>query len=256
MVTLEEIISYFTNPTAIGYTPEKTLIFALLLVVAVSIIFEMLKKFKIKVDQKLAISVLPYVLLGATIRGLRDAENIFISDLFVTPGIYVVTFSIAFIGLLVALVIKRKFDIPYFKTFFIIGLFSFAVLLPFINFVNLQGFLLVSLFYLPWIIILYKIKWNTSNKLVTAAQMFDATATYVALQYFGYYEQHVVPSIFINIFSPISFIFLKVVGIVTILLLLDRFKGDKEFNNYLKLIIGILGLGTGTRDFLRLLALV
>ena len=85
--------------------------------------------------------------------------------------------------------------------------------------------------------------------------MFDATSTFVALQYFGYYEQHVVPSIFINIFSPISFVFLKIVGIVAILLLLDRFKGDEEFNNYLKLIIGILGLGTGTRDFLRLLAL-
>ena len=183
-------------------------------------------------------------------------DEFFTSDLFVTPGIYVVTFAIAFSALFLALMVKRKFGIPYFKTLFISGLLATAFLLPLLKFVNLEGFLLVFLFYLPWAIILYKVKWNTLNKLVTAAQMFDATSTYVALEFFGYYEQHVVPSLFISIFSPISFIFLKIIGIVTILLLLDKFKGDEEFNNYIKLIIGILGLATGTRDFLRLLALV
>lgn len=255
MVTSDEVIGYFTDPTAVGYTPEKTAVFAILLVVAVYAIYEILKKMKIEADYKFAIGVIPYVALGSTIRVLRDANYVFTSDLFVTPGIYFVTFFIALAGLLIALALNRKFGIPYFKIFFTIGLLAFAVFVSFLNFVNLQGFLLVSLFYLPWLIILYKIKWNAPNKLATAAQMFDATSTYVAIQYFGYYEQHFIPSIFINIFSPASFIFLKIIGIVVILLLIDKFKGDREFNNYLKLIIGILGLGTGTRDFLRLLAL-
>lgn len=255
MVTFDEIVSYFTDPTATGYTPEKTLIFALLLVASAYGIFELLKKLKLKVDYKLVLGVIPYVVLAGTLRVTQDA-GIFNTWWLITPGMYVTAFIIILTALIFSLTIERKFKIPYFKTFFLLGVIATAVFLSFLNFVNSSGFVLFVLFYSPWIIILYKVKWNIPNKLVTAAQMFDATATYVALQYFGYYEQHVVPSLFINIFSPISFIFLKIAGIVTILLLLDKFKEDKEFNNYLKLIIGILGLGTGTRDFLRLLALV
>lgn len=254
MVSLDEIISYFTDPTAIGYTPEKTLILALILVFAVSVIYEILKKLKIKVDWKLAVGVVPYVLLATVLRVLQDAGT-FNTVWLITPGIYVTMIFFILSVLAVSILIERKFGIPYFKILFATGILAIALFLPLLNFVNLEGFLLVSAFYAPWIIVLYLVKWNVANKLVTAAQMFDATSTFVALQYFGYYEQHVVPSIFINIFSPISFVFLKIVGIVAILLLLDRFKGDEEFNNYLKLIIGILGLGTGTRDFLRLLAL-
>lgn len=222
---------------------------------AASFIFEILKKLKIKVDYKLAISVIPYVILGSILRVLQDAKT-FNSYWLITPGIYVFVFGIAFTVLLFSILVERKFGIRYFKTLFVLGLFAIAFMLPLLHFVNLKGFFLVSLFYLPWLIILYKIKWNAANKFVTAAQMFDATSTYVALQYFGYYEQHVVPSLFINIFSPASFIFLKIAGIVGILLILDKFSKEEEFNIYLKLLIGILGLGTGTRDFLRLLALV
>ncbi len=254
MVTLEEIISYFTNPTAIGYTPEKTLIFALIFVASVYATYEMLKKIKIKTDYKLGLGIIPYILLAGALRVTQDA-GVFNTWWLITPGMYLTAFTLIVVALLSSILLERKFGVPYFKTFFLIGLLAFSVIVSLLNFVNSTGLILVSLFYLPWIIILYKIRWSIANKLVTMAQMFDATATYVAIQYFGYYEQHYVPSIFINILSPISFIFLKIVGIVSILLLLDRFKGDKEFNNYIKLMIGILGLATGTRDFLRLLAL-
>ena len=255
MVTFEEIINYFTDPTATGYTVEKTLIFALLLIGAVYGIFELMKKIKLKLDYRLVLGIIPYVLVGGTLRVIEDA-GIFTSYWLVTPGIYILTFAIALITLFVSLFLQNKFGIPYFKIFFTVGLLSFAFLLPLLNFVNLHGLLFVALFFVPWIIILYKIRWGLVNKLVALAQMFDATATYVAIEFFGYYEKHVLPSFLINVFSPVSFIFVKIIGIVIILFLIDKSKGDKEFNNFLKLIIGILGLGTGTRDFLRLLALV
>lgn len=254
MVTFEEIISYFTDPTATGYTVEKTIIFALILIAAVYVIFEILKRLRIRVDGKLAIGVLPYVVFGGIMRVLQDA-GIANSYWLITPGIYVVIISIILVALFLSWLIQRKFGVPYFKIIFVIGLLSVAFTLPLLNFINLQGFLLVFLFFIPWIIILYKVKWGLANKFVTLAQMFDATATFVAIQFFGFYEKHVLPSFLINIFSPISFIFVKIIGVVVILLLLDRFKEDREFNNFLKLIIGILGLGTGTRDFLQLLVL-
>lgn len=255
MVTLEDVVSYFTNPTAIGYTPEKTLILAFILVLTVYVIFTILKKLKIKIDRQLAIGILPYVILASTLRALQDAR-VFNTIWLITPGIYVTMISVILSILIISFLVQRKFGIPYFKTLFVIGLLGVAFLLPLLKFINLEGFLLVFLFYVPWIFVFYKLRWGIANKLVTLAQMFDANATFVALQFFGYYEQHVVPSFFISIFSPVSFIFLKVVGIVVILLLIDRSKGDKEFNNFLKLVIGILGLATGTRDFLRMLALV
>ena len=255
MATLDEVISYFTNPTATGYTPEKTLIFALIFVASVYVTYEMLKKFKIKVDYKLGLGIIPYILLAGALRVTQDA-GVFSTWWLITPGMALTAFTLIVVALLFSILLERKFGISYFKTFFIIGLLAFAVIVSLLNFANSTGLILVSIIFLPWTIILYKVRWGIANKLVTMAQMFDATATYVAIQYFGYYEQHYVPSIFINVFSPISFIFLKIVGIVAILLLIDRFKGDNEFNNYIKLMIGILGLGTGTRDFLRLLALV
>jgi len=86
--------------------------------------------------------------------------------------------------------------------------------------------------------------------------MFDATTTFTSLQFFNYREQHVVPSLFINLFSPVSFIILKAVAVVAILILIDKYSEDKEFANYLKLLIGILGGATSLRDFTRLVAFV
>jgi uncharacterized membrane protein len=84
--------------------------------------------------------------------------------------------------------------------------------------------------------------------------MFDATATFVAMNYFGYGEQHVLPRYIINLSgTPFSFIILKIIAIVLILIGIDKYSKDKEFNNYIKLIIGIIGAATGLRDFLGLI---
>ena len=84
--------------------------------------------------------------------------------------------------------------------------------------------------------------------------MFDATNTFVALYFFGYNEQHFVPNIFISLFGPWIFIPIKAIAVIAALVLIDRYSDDKEFNNYLKLVIGILGGATSVRDFLRLIA--
>ena len=56
--------------------------------------------------------------------------------------------------------------------------------------------------------------------------------------------------------TPFSFVILKFIALVAVLFLIDKYSDDKEFSNYIKLIIGILGAATGIRGFLRLFALV
>lgn len=252
----QDIASYFLTPEATGYTVSKTLVYAIILIAAVYIVFELLKKLKIRIDRKLAIGIAPFVVLGGMLRVLEDS-SIVSSYWLVTPGIYLSIFLLTFATLLISLFVEKKKNIPYYKILFGVGLSLVAINLFYIKFVNYYGALLVLLFLLPWILIFWFVKkWSLTNRLVTLTQMFDATTTYVAVNYFGYFEQHVVPTYFINLFGPISFVFLKLVVVVGILVLIDKFSDDRQFSNWLKLCIAILGGATGTRDFVRLVSLV
>ncbi|MEM5855484.1 MAG: DUF63 family protein, partial [Candidatus Aenigmatarchaeota archaeon] len=91
------------------------------------------------------------------------------------------------------------------------------------------------------------------NKAVFLTQIFDATVSFVGVNFFGYEEMHVLPNILIQNFGPISFIFFKALIVFLILFILDKIKGDEESKNFVKLLIAVLGASTGTRDALRLI---
>jgi uncharacterized membrane protein len=250
-------LDYFLAPKQTGYDVPKTLLYAIVLVVAAYYIYKILKKLKVKINRELAIAVSPYVVLGAMIRVLQDAGTID-SYLFMTPGIYFFVFGITFSVLVVSYFVERRFGIGYYKISFVVGLFLLSFALSHLYFSNFYGGFLVGLFFVPWICIIgiKRIRWAVENKIVTLVHLFDATTTFVSLQFFGYYEQHVLPTALINALGPFSFIVLKVVAIVAMLVIIDRFSNDKDFNNYIKLIIGILGAATGTRDFISLLSMI
>lgn len=261
MKLTKDLIDYFLAPKQTGYDVAKTLLYASILVAAVYSIYEILKGLKVKIDQRLAVAVTPYIVFGAAIRVLQDAAVIN-SYFFMTPGIYVLVFGITFCALTISIVLQKRFSTPYHKITFVLGLLLLPFTLAQLDFANFYGGGLVFLFFVPWVVafeaaskISSKIsKWSLENKIVTLTHIFDATTTAVALSFFGYYEQHVLPTFFINIFGPFSFVFLKATVIIGILVLIDRVSDDKEFNNYLKLVIGILGAATGSRDFITLLA--
>ncbi|HDM05832.1 MAG TPA: DUF63 family protein, partial [Candidatus Aenigmarchaeota archaeon] len=71
-----------------------------------------------------------------------------------------------------------------------------------------------------------------------------------------YTEQHPLPRFLMSFASPFSFIPIKLLIVTLVVILLDKYLEEKEFRNYIKLIIGILGAATGLRDFLRLACLV
>ena len=82
--------------------------------------------------------------------------------------------------------------------------------------------------------------------------MFDASTTFVALQFFPYFEQHVLPGFFISMFGPVAMFFIKLPVVAAVLYYLDKDMNEPEKKNFIKIVILILGLGPGLRNFLRL----
>ncbi|MEM5829318.1 MAG: DUF63 family protein [Candidatus Aenigmatarchaeota archaeon] len=239
------------------YTFLNTLVYSIGFVIASYLFFLFLRRMKIKIDKKFAISIFPFLILGSSLRVFVD-DKIFESIFLVTPLIYLTIGFIFTLVLLFSIFLERKCKIPYFKIVFCTGI---LLSLPFllillIKAVNLPAFLLVLLFLSPWLILLKIIKWKNENKITFLAQIFDATVTFVGITFFGYKEMHVLPKILIQSFGPLSFIFLKALVIFSILALLEKVKGKKEIKSFIKLMISILGASTGIRDFLRILLLV
>ena len=247
---------YFLHPKKTGYDIPKTLTYSIIFIIAIILIFKALKKLKIKVDKRLALSISPFVVFGGALRVLEDL-GIVSSYFFVTPGIYLFVFLIVFSLILVGKFLENRKSIPYHKIVFLSGVILTSFILPFIPFKNFYGLFFLLIFYSPWPILFYFLKfWSLENRLVTLIQLFDATVTFTAIQFFGFGEQHVLPTFLIEIFSPISFIFFKLFTVVLVLILIDKFCEDEEFKSFLKLCIGILGGATGSRDFFDLISLV
>jgi uncharacterized membrane protein len=253
---LKRIVEFLFFPQP-EYTFLNTFVYAVEFVLASYLFFIFLKRFKIKIDKKLVISFSSFVLFGSSLRVLEDV-GIVKSIFLITPLIYLLVGLILVFVLLVSLALQKNFKIPYHKTSFLFGLLLSILNLSFLvtRIINLNAVALVLAFLLPWLILLKIVKWRKENKAVLLAQIFDATVTFIGVNFFGYREIHVFPNFLIEIFSPLSFIFLKAFVVFSVLVLLDKYLKKKEERNFIKLIVGTLGASTGIRDFLRILLLV
>ena len=92
------------------------------------------------------------------------------------------------------------------------------------------------------------------NSAILSAHMLDASATFVALAFFGYAEQHPLPRMLIAFSNPAAMFLLKLVVLIPVLYIIDRYAEKGEFKNFLKIVIFILGLAPGLRDMIRLMA--
>jgi len=252
MSIVDFIRLYYIDPVVLGegYNFVNTLTYAILVVLATYFTFKFLEKMKIEVNRKFVTSIMILVVLGTMIRLLEEAD-ISSSYFLVTPMIWIETFAFIFGLFLVSKFIEKRFKVPYYKTLSAVGLVLILIPLTLIlsRLTQFTG-MIISLFLLvPFAVIFYFIKWKLENKLVSMAHIFDATATFTAIQFFGFTEQHVVPRLLIGAFSPVGFIIVKVLVVVGILILVDKYSEDKKFNNFLKLIIAIIGLAPAMRDF-------
>lgn len=200
--------------------------------------------------------------------------------LFPTPGSYVFTFLFALGVLLLSLGIQKywkRYKIPYWKPMFLIGLAACSLnawMIPWSNFygmgliLGITGTFTLVFFGLTYLKERKDVREYSShaknkrfnplalfsrvNSSLLSVHMLDSSSTFVSVMFFGYYEQHPVPRLFIEAIGPWTFFLLKLAVLIPSLYIIDRYAEDGEFKNFLKIVILILGLAPGLRDMIRL----
>ena len=251
----------FLNPLCHYYTTIGTLTYGLILILAVLGTYKLLKKLKIKIDKKFFLALLPFIIYGGWTRALRD-YNLGIygqSKLFCSPPIYFFVYAITLASLLLSLLIERKTrKISYEKIMMVIGTLFLIYDLSLTVIKNFFGFSVIIILVGSWSLIFYGIHklrpklLSLENAGILVSHLFDASSTFTALTFFSFYEQHVLPNFFIKTLNLGSWVMfpLKIVVVWTVLYYIDKSKEDMFFKRFLKIIILILGLALGVRDFL------
>lgn len=263
---MDFIYEWFIKPMGHYYTPQATIIYAMLFVTAVFLVYKyILKKMKFKVDENFMLSLVPFIIMGGIMRSLEDAE-FYQGYMFVSPGIYITIFLIALPALVISLLAERYTKRPYWhfmlaagSVFLLYNLVQ-AVLIGITNwlgFFMITGLLLVcALLLLP--ISLYTKYLSRINYFILLSHLLDASASFVATTFFHYHEQHVLPGLLFPIFGSWIMLPLKIAVVWPLLYAIDKFidKDSKEFAIWLKIAVLILGLALGVRDLISVSMLV
>jgi len=256
---LEDFINEnFLTPLCRYYTPIGTITYGIILILAVLGTYKLLKHLKIKIDKRFFIGILPFIIYGGWTRALRDHMlGIYQSNLFCSPPIYFFIYIIALASLLIGLSIEKKSkNYSYEKTMLIIGLLLLFYNLTLTTINNVTGFSIILILISFWGFLFFEINHfkpkllSKENAGIIVSHLFDASSTFTALTFFGYYEQHVLPSFLIDLFGAWTMFPLKIFVVWIVLYIIDQSKEDIFFKRFLKIIILILGLALGIRDFL------
>jgi len=244
-----------------GYNPVNTLTWAIILVIAVLIVYRMLRRYGIEFDEKFAAGNIPYVILGASVRVVEDAEFLTppISYLFMTPFIYFTIFTVALPTLIIS--IKLRGD-RYWVHYGSLGLvLSFATLiLLFLNLEPINWWVLpLTIAAATFMTVLYTLLAsrfythmnNLLSRSVFFSHMVDGFATFMGIQYLGYWELHVLPRFLIESFGPWIMVPAKIVVFVVILYIIDSSE-EEDMKDFIKFVLIVLGLAPGLRDALRM----
>ncbi|MFA5763291.1 MAG: DUF63 family protein [archaeon] len=276
----EYFIRPMTDPSVQGYNIVNTIILIMLLIIACGAIYFILNK-KTKFNYDFMIAMIPYVLFGISMRvimhqieaGLlvlpgiiKTANPLELGFYFFTPGVWILTFVMVVIGLLIGEVYKKL------KTKRVLYFGIIVALIPllfnFLHFNNWPIFLcsliliiIVSygLCYLVNKFTKYKILADKLNFLIVLGQGFDGIASAVAISFFNFSEQHVFSKMIMDI-HPGLFVLIKISIAILICYSLDDFakeqkeKGKDKTNliSFIKIIIAILGLATGLASLFKL----
>jgi len=259
------------------FNPVNTLVYAVILILAVYLVYKyIIKRMNIAIDSKFLYAIIPFIFWAATTRVLHDAAfagvlkgsigRFYSMNIFPTPGSYFITFTLALAVLVLSLAIQKRFNKEYWKVMIVIGIALCSInlyLLPFRTIISAYYLfpifsLCVFFVYLMHMIIKkLGIKfWGKWDSFIVLSHLLDATSTFVAIEYFGYAEQHVLPRFLIGIFGPWIMFPLKLIFVIPALCLFNKEIKDNDFRNFLKMVLLVLGLAPGLRDTIRLLVMV
>lgn len=272
----EYFIRPMTDPTVQGYNLVNTIVLVLLLVIACGFIYYFLKN-KVNFNHKFFEALVPFILFGVSMRVIMhqiEAGLLVLPGIiktvnpiepgfwFFTPGIWILTFVLVIIGLLIARVDKKlnTKNLMYFGILIMLAPLLFNLITfnnwPIVIFLLILIILIsYGLCYIINKFTKYKILEDKLNFYIVLGQGFDGIASAFAIAFFGFSEQHVVSNLIMQI-HPGLFVIVKLSIAALIAWSLDDYLTEKPKNkdliNYIKVIIAILGFATGLASLLKL----
>ena len=264
------ISDFFCGPieTYAGYNPVNTIAYAaILIVIAFFVVFPFFNKRGIKFNARFALAVIPYILLGSSLRVLEDlhifprsCNPLEWSFYTISPGIYIAIGLLTIAALALSLFAAKKTKVNSLTLFTAIGtIFAIPpIIFVLSKFIVIAGFLLIILLASGITAISFfvfrkmklKLLESDINVLALFSQMLDANATFTALQFYTCSEQHFLPAFLIDSIGAWSFVAVKFAVTIALLYYIDKEIKDKNLAGFVKIIIIILGFATGTRDAL------
>ncbi len=209
------LYKYFVEPiqTHEGYNLVNTLTYALIAIVCVYFIFRWFKRSGIKVDKKFIMNVIPFVLLGSTVRVVTDSiytgvfkpitpihKAILDSHIYdygyltTSPGIYLVTAGILLLSLFLLHKMKKLDKLWVVGTVLFIP--HFLLLIPFMKYA-IYSIPIILLAIIPALII-FKLYKSRLYSFMVFSQALDGAATFFIIDFgakligIQYGEQHVI----------------------------------------------------------------
>lgn len=210
---------------------------------------------KIKLDKKFLLAALPYILTGVLIRVLADTSTWEANKLWsITPGVYLITIGTGLVFLFLGLKLSReRYWLFPFSTGSLISLFLWGKLFPYILYPERifypfgLAFLITFLVYLVSRGIKAKIFQRGDNLGCIFAHLLDGSATFIAYNFYGFGEEHLLPRFLIHLTgNSIVMIPAKLILVLLVLYVIEKY-GEEE-SNFLKFLVFILGIGPGLRD--------
>ncbi|MEW6070368.1 MAG: DUF63 family protein [Candidatus Thermoplasmatota archaeon] len=262
---------YETNTGEGEYNIFNTLVYGAILVLALFLIYKLVKKLNFKLGKEFFIAILPFIVLGSVLRVLEDTKYFKppFAYLLVSPIIYIFLGAIVVGIVVLTQLLSKKFTNTVLLVTgcsLVICSLSLCFLTPWRHWEALGSILALSALATAIVMLGFKlgsfklsalkICLSHSNLALFYAHFLDASATFVGVDFYGYGEKHPLPTIMINIFGSAWIICLLkfIVVFFVIYLLRIRYKNFLDENAKLLVIfcVFVLGLAPGIRDMLRI----
>ncbi|MCK9306983.1 MAG: DUF63 family protein [Methanoculleus sp.] len=278
----EFLYKYYIDPIRYGeaYTLVDTLTYALILIVAVYLVYRGLRRYRIAIDDELVLATLPFVVLGGLLRVVEDTGMI-TSDLhflLITPLIFFTIFAVAasalFLGKLTENAgLTARYSRVYGGAGIVACLLATAALVWFgLTEATIALDVLAVILALAavtslalWAFLVYVLKWDYASnilyKLLIFGHMLDASATSYGIDIHPvhYVEQHVVGSGLIEATgTAFSMYLLKLAVLIPAIYVLEMYRreGNPDLWHLILLAMIVVGMAPGIRDLVRMVLYV
>lgn len=257
---------YYVEPVVndSGYNPVNTVTWAVVLGLFILLLHRAFRRYGVEISGRFVLATAPYIIAGSSLRVVEDAELIDppLSYLLITPLIYLLVASAA----ILALFISRRLTGGY-RLYSALGI-SWSVLNLFLLIrggvqhpwvplaVIALGSSITGCVFLLSRIASHRISIpeNGCAFSVILSHMLDASSTYIGVDWLGYEEKHVVPTLLIHIVGSAAVMYpLKLIVLLPLLAVLDEsLRNDRGMRGILLLTLLVLGLAPATRNTLRM----